>query len=101
MLQRAVSAGRGARSKADFAPRTVAGGAGAAGGGRGRDLGEGGALLSSPGRNPRRHGTGQPPFRCRNGHCKALGRASISYFCATERRPGIAGGREDEAAAEV
>lgn len=40
MLQRAVSAGRGARSKADFAPRTVAGGAGAAEGGgcRGRDL---------------------------------------------------------------
>lgn len=63
LLQRAVSAGRGARSKADFAPRTVAGGAGAAEGGgcRGRDLSGGGVCSPRPEEAPGDMGRGSLP----------------------------------------
>lgn len=83
MLQRAVSAGPGARSKADFIPRTVAGSVEAAGEGT---ISASGELCSPPLEEaPGEMGPGQAHFGCRNSHCKGPG-VSIDFVFLCSRK---------------
>lgn len=82
MPQRVVSAGRGARSEADFTPRTVAGSAEAAGGG----LSGGGELCSPPLEEAAGEmGPGQAHFGCRHSHCEGPG-VSINFVFLCSRK---------------